>query len=266
MWDRKILKKKGMAAFKANYWKCVVVGILLILFTVGASASTGGTASRGMDGGGGSSSVSVLTNGTDAAFVIRDGATGEVQAAAPVDEVLRVLQDPEFQLLIRAVLARIGALLFTVWLICTCLRLLVFNPIEIGCRGFFTRNTEAPAGLDEVKTGFQSYGRNVAAMFLRDLFLDLWTLLFLVPGLIKNYSYRMVPYILADDPTIGVLDAITLSRKMMDGHKWNTFVLDLSFLGWDLLSVLTLGLLGVFYVNPYQFSTGAELYQALKDR
>lgn len=89
-------------------------------------------------------------------------------------------------------------------------------------------------------------------MVLRDVFIFLWSLLFLIPGVIKHYSYRMVPYILADDPEIGAMDAITLSRQMMDGHKWNTFVLDLSFLGWDLLSALTLGLLGVFYVNPYK--------------
>ena len=103
-------------------------------------------------------------------------------------------------------------------------------------------------------------------MVLRDIFTFLWCLLFFIPGVIKHYSYRMVPYILADDPEIGAMDAITLSRRMMDGHKWNTFVLDLSFLGWDLLSALTMGLLGVFYVNPYKYSTGAELYQVLKNQ
>ena len=76
----------------------------------------------------------------------------------------------------------------------------------------------------------------------------------------------MVPYILADDPTIGGKDAITLSRQMMNGHKWNTFVLDLSFIGWELLSVLTAGLLGLFYVKPYEAATGAELYQVLKNQ
>ena len=106
----------------------------------------------------------------------------------------------------------------------------------------------------------------MGAMFLRELFLCLWSMLRIVPGVIKRYSYRMVPYILADDPIIGAGDAITLSRKMMNGHKWNTFVLDLSFIGWDLLSILTMGLLGVFYVNPYQFSTDAELYQVLKNQ
>lgn len=250
MWDRKELKKRGKAAFMANYWKCVLIGILLVMFVAGTSVSTGGTARSGMNG--------ITGSGTSA--------VSELQIAIAENQLREAMQDPAFRSALVEVLAGFSVLLFTAWLICTCLRLLVFNPIEVGCRGFFTRNTEAPAGMDEVKTGFQTYGRTVGAMFLRDLFLFLWCMLCIVPGVIKRYSYRMVPYILADDPTIGARDAITLSRQMMNGHKWNTFVLDLSFIGWDLLSILTMGLLGVFYVNPYQFSTDAELYQVLKNQ
>ena len=250
MWDRKELKKRGKAAFMANYWKCVLIGILLVMFVAGTSVSTSGTARSSMNG----------TNGSGTS------AASELQIAIAENQFREAMQDPAFRSALVEVLASISVLLFTVWLICTCLRLLVFNPIEVGCRGFFTRNTEAPAGLDQVKTGFQTYGRTVGAMFLRDLFLFLWSLLCIVPGMIKRYSYRMVPYILADDPMIGARDAITLSRQMMNGHKWNTFILDLSFIGWDLLSILTMGLLGVFYVNPYQFSTDAELYQVLKNQ
>lgn len=253
MWERKELKKRGLEDFKANYWRCVLIGILLTMFVAGASVGTGRTVRSGTDGSG-------------TAGVANNSASAGTQIDVTEEEIEAVVQDPEFQLAMLEVLAQIGVLLFTVWLICTCLRLLVFNPIEVGCRGFFTRNTGIPAGMDEVKVGFHPYGRNVAAMFLRDLFLFLWGMLFLIPGIIKRYSYRMVPYILADDPTIGALDAITLSREMMNGHKWKTFVLDLSFIGWDLLTVFTCGLVGVFYANPYQFSTGAELYQALKNQ
>ena len=250
LWDRKELKMKGKAAFIANYWNCVLSGILLVMFVAGSTVSTSGTARSGLNEANGS--------GTSAASGLR--------IAIAENQIREAVQDPAFRSALREVLAGISILLFTVWLICTCIHLLVFNPIEVGCRGFFTRNTEAPAGLDTVKTGFQTYGRTVGAMFRRDLFLSLWYMLFLIPGLIKRYSYRMVPYILADDPAIGAGDAITLSRRMMNGHKWNTFVLDLSFIGWDLLSILTMGLLGVFYVNPYQFSTDAELYQVLKNQ
>ena len=189
-----------------------------------------------------------------------------IQQAVAEAEFNAAMQDPAFRSAMRVTLAAIGAALSVICLVSACLRLLVFNPIEVGCRGFFSRNTEEPAGLEEVKTGFHPYGRTVGAMFLRDLLIFLWSLLCIIPGIIKHYSYRMVPYILADDPTIGAREAITLSREMMDGQKWNTFVLDLSFIGWDILSALTLGLLGVFYVNPYKHCTGAELYQVLKNQ
>ena len=253
MWERKDLKSKGKAAFKANYWKCVLIGVLLITFVAGTTASTGRTVRSGANDGAGAAAV-------------ESAASGAAQVEVSEEEIQQLAQDPEFQGLLRELLAKIAVLLLIVFVIGLCLRLLVFNPIEIGCRGFFTRNTVAPAELGEVKTGFSPYGRNVCAMLLRDLFLFLWGLLFIIPGAVKRYSYRMVPYILADDPTIGATEAITLSREMMNGNKWKAFILDLSFIGWDLLSLLTLGLLGVFYVNPYQFSTGAELYQALKKR
>lgn len=259
MWDRKELKRKGLAAFKANYWKCVLIGVLLTMFVAGTAASTGRTARSGMNETSDSGS-----NGTGDVLVITSENSGGTQTVITEAEIREAMQDPRVRNGMRELLAVIGAVLLVICLISACLRLLVFNPLEAGCCGFFTRNTETPASLDEVKAGFQPYGRTVRAMFLRDLFLCLWYALFLIPGLIKRYSYRMVPYILADDPTIGARDAIDLSRKMMNGHKWNTFVLDLSFIGWDLLAVVTLGLLGVFYVNPYQFSTGAELYQTLK--
>ena len=76
----------------------------------------------------------------------------------------------------------------------------------------------------------------------------------------------MAPYILADRPELSGTEVLTLSRQMMNGHKWKTFVLDLSFLGWNILSALTFGLLGVFYVNPYRQCTNTELYRELKNR
>lgn len=262
MWDRKDLKRRGKAAFKANYWKCVLVGILLTLFLASASASAGSGGS-GVNTPNGGSGVTVVSDGMGGAVVMDNQTYDEIENAVAETEFAIAMQDPSFRYAVGRILAAFSATMLVISLVGLCLRLLVFNPLEVGCRGFFVRNTEAPAALDELKTGFHPFGRTVGAMFLRDLFLALWFLLFLIPGLIKHYSYRMVPYILADDPTIGAMEAITLSREMMNGHKWKAFVLDLSFIGWGLLSMLTLGLLGVFYVNPYKYSTDAELYQAL---
>ena len=74
----------------------------------------------------------------------------------------------------------------------------------------------------------------------------------------------MIPYILAENPKIQRKKAFKLSKEMMKGNKWKTFILDLSFLGWELLSIFTFGLLNIFYINPYKVATTVELYELLK--
>lgn len=100
-------------------------------------------------------------------------------------------------------------------------------------------------------------------LFLTSIYYLLWSLT-IVGAVIKHYSYIMVPYILAENPDLPANDAITLSRKMMNGHKWECFVLDLSFLGWQCLGMLTLGLLNIFFINPYIESTYCQYYEYLR--
>ncbi len=102
-------------------------------------------------------------------------------------------------------------------------------------------------------------------MFLQYFFNMLWYLLLIVPGIIKHYSYFLVPYILAENPSLSAKDTITLSRKMMYGHKFECFKLDLSFLGWTILRVFSLGLSGLFFSNSYQTATYTEYYVKLRD-
>ena len=85
-------------------------------------------------------------------------------------------------------------------------------------------------------------------------------------GVIKAYSYMLVPYIVAENPGIGHKEAINLSRKMMKGNKWRAFVLDLSFLGWKILSLLSFGLIGIFFTNAYTTAAKAELYLAIREK
>ena len=141
----------------------------------------------------------------------------------------------------------------------------VFRPLEIGGRHFFLNNSDGRANIYDFLDGFRfNYLNNVLTMFLRDLFVALWTMLFIIPGIVKMYAYSLVPYILAENPEIGAMDAIKLSNEMMKGHKWNAFLLDLSFIGWIILTILTFGLVGVFFANPYMYATDAELYKAIK--
>ena len=288
MWDRNELKARGKAAFKANYWKCVLVALLLVVLVSGSAFSTSRTTTNQIEDASTPTQApaSVDTDTVDVQFEngiftvngqtydnVQDAITaiGEASNAKPEDiekakELVNAIQEnPDGAKAALAVLgAAMAGVVLVVLLIGSLFRIFVTNPIEVGCQNFFVRNSEAPAELGEIKRGFHPYWRNVGAMLLRGLFLFLWSLLCIIPGIIKSYSYRMVPYILADDPTIGGRDAITLSRKMMDGQKWNAFLLDLSFIGWLLLSAVTLGIAGVFYTNPYMYATHAELYQTLK--
>ncbi len=161
-------------------------------------------------------------------------------------------------------IAAIAGISTTVIIVALLLRIFLFNPLSVGCHGFFIENHEQPARLEVLKKGFRNYGNVFLTLFLKDLFLVLWTLLLIVPGVIKAYSYRMVPYILAEDPTLSPTECITRSREMMRGNKWNAFVLDLSFIGWHILTILTFGLVGIFWTDPYKESTDAALYLALR--
>ena len=82
----------------------------------------------------------------------------------------------------------------------------------------------------------------------------------IVGGLIKHYSYFMVPYIVAENPEIGANETITLSRKMMNGHKWELFILDLSFLGWEILGAFTGWIVNILITRPYKETTMCEYY------
>ncbi len=116
-------------------------------------------------------------------------------------------------------------------------------------------------------SGFsRSYKNIVKIMFFRNLFTFLWSMLFVIPGIIKAYEYRMIPFILAENPDIKMEDAFALSKRMMDNEKLNAFVLDLSFMGWMILGAFSCGIFHIFYVNPYYQLANAELYLVLKQK
>ena len=98
---------------------------------------------------------------------------------------------------------------------------------------------------------------------LMNIFVWLWTLLLIIPGIIAAYRYRLTPYIIVDNPKVGALEAITKSKEMMKGHKFDLFVLDLSFIGWTILAVFTFGLL-YFWLAPYMNTTYSNFYNSLK--
>ena len=116
---------------------------------------------------------------------------------------------------------------------------------------------------DMFKIGFTNWAHNLWGMFLMTLYIMLWMLLLIVPGIIKSFAYAMTPLILVDKPELSAGDAISLSQDMMKGHKFDFFYLSLSFIGWAFVGVLTLGI-GFFWIMPYIYTTYAAFYQDVK--
>lgn len=109
-----------------------------------------------------------------------------------------------------------------------------------------------------------NFGKAFLVPFLMILFVYLWSLLLIIPGIIMAYAYSMSVYVSKDNPELSAMDAIRTSKELMRGHKWDLFVLDLSFIGWILLAMLTCGL-GFVFLTPYIETAHAEFYRELTE-
>lgn len=118
------------------------------------------------------------------------------------------------------------------------------------------------AELSDLFSQFSHFGSGLVMYLLSSLFVLLWTTLLIIPGIIAAYSYSMAPYILLEDPNCGGYEAIQRSKQLMNGHKLELFLLDLSFIGWIILSVFTLGI-GMLWVPPYMYTARASFYRQL---
>ena len=231
MWTRSDIKALGRTSFRRNYWPSVAAGLFL---TLSSGGSSGG------------------------------GARGVHSTSHDLQEMGDTLSHMQPDERTMVILSVVLAASFVVVLVCF-LDVLVLNPLAVGCRHFFLTNLREPASVGEIVYGFRrNYGRNVLTMFLSDIFIFLWSLLFVIPGFIKHYSYMLVPYLLEDHPELSATEIITLSRKMMDGQKMNAFLLDVSFIGWWLAAFFTCGLAGLFYAWPYMGASKAAMYEAIR--
>ena len=140
-------------------------------------------------------------------------------------------------------------------------------PVMVGMNRFFMENRLSGSKIDRLFYVFKSgnYLNVVKTMFLLNLKVFLWSLLLLIPGIIKSYEYYMVPYILAENPGISSKRAFEISKEMTNGEKFDIFWLGLSFFGWILLGTLACGI-GVLFVEPYIQTTFAELYQVMREK
>ncbi len=168
---------------------------------------------------------------------------------------------PYFMLKINAMAYVIGSLVMS------CLLLLLIVPLTVGYanahNGLYLGSRASVSG-NMVRDTFGSYFRNLGGMLLMSLIVSLFSLLLYIPGIMRSYSYFLVPYLLKDKPELSVPEVLALSKKMMYGYRMRLFKLQLSFLGWIFLSVLTLGI-GMIWLMPYMMTTMAAFYQDVKN-
>ena len=256
MWTRSELKGKAKSALSRNYWKAVIAGIILTVLEVISNLIY-----RDGDG---------LGSGIFKSFG-RYGIGSYISGMSVKDIVFLMLG--------------ISAAVMVIYVL---FKVLLKNPLIIGADKFYTDSLTEHGKLKNVGFAFKNnYWNCVKIMFLRSLYIFLWSLLGIIPIMfnvltslsflaiimligcfavvvVKTYEYAMIPYILGDNPDISSSEAFTLSKRLMDGEKWNTLVLHLSFTGWWVLSAITFGLVYIFYAEPYYNYTIAALYRKLK--
>jgi len=138
------------------------------------------------------------------------------------------------------------------------------GPFQLGGVIFyvtFVRGGQHELGM--LFAGFRNFGKALGAYLLMTLFIILWALLLIIPGIIAALRYSQTFYLLADNPSLGPLEAISKSKEMMRGYKWKLFCLSLRFIGWALLCILTLGI-GLLWLNPYMSASYARFYDDLR--
>lgn len=229
MWKRAELKQKAKMVLKGSYWKAFLVSIVMgIVSGGGANAASGAQSSDGSE------------------------------------ELGQIISNPDEFLMILAIL---GSIILIGFVITVVVKIFIGYHLQVGGRRYFVQAAQDDVNMGNLGYGFQKgrYFSVIKTMFWKDLMIYLWTLLLVIPGIIKFYAYLMVPYILADNPEIDRKRALELSDQMTKGHKFNIFVLYLSFIGWYLLGALACGL-GVIFVVPYQNATEAELYLVLREQ
>ena len=135
--------------------------------------------------------------------------------------------------------------------------------IQLGYAKYLLKQQDRQeSSFSDLFSEFERFGQGFAQKFLRGLYCFLWGLLFVIPGIVKTYSYAMTPFIMAEHPHMTASEAIDASKDMMDGHKWELFVLRLTFIGWDSAAAFTMNI-GHLALNPYKNAAEATFYQQI---
>lgn len=277
MWTRKELKQRAKDALKRNYWRIVLVAFLAVMlgggFPAAASAGGGGTTESNKK----QATTEVVTD--DMEIPIYENEAETADSIADEDNIDAIAENMDMAeqetsgtpiadaFVVGGLIAVIVIVALFVFAFAYALAALLYNPFYTGVCRFMLKSVDDRAEVKEVVYGFDhSYKNVVKTMFHADLRVLAWSLLFIIPGIYKKYQYRMVAYILAEHPDVDYREALQQSSDIMNGEKWHAFVLDLSFIPWRILGIITCGIVSIFYVNPYIYLTNAALYRELSER
>lgn len=246
-WTRVELKSYAKDFLRRHYWKAFIVCLIFTLLTGGSdNSSDSNTEVRYTEPSGIESQYDDFRDNT----ILETGRNGLIRFLG------RLFTFP-IMIISTSVFAFIAGVLVLISII-------IGPLITVGKNRFFLEGFKGDARISYL---FSTFNRDEAWGIFKCIFITniknfLWFLLLIVPGIIKSYEYRMVSYLLVEDPNLTSGEAIEISRNLTDGHKWDMFVLDLSFLGWYLLGALLFGI-GMFFVTPYEEATLARLFNVL---
>lgn len=223
-------RAKAREALSGNWGKAIGVGFVAALLGAGTLAA------KASGGGGGSAEIESIS---------------ELNGIIPV----------EFQVAYLAILSLVG-------FIATAFALLHFvigGAVTLGYVKFNLKMVDKEeASFADLFSEFHRFGVGFFMQLLRTLFTVLWSMLFIIPGIYASYGYAMTPYILLENPEMTANQAIAKSKELMDGNRWRLFCLEISFIGWNLLSVLFTFGLGYIVLVPYMEASYAAFYREIK--
>lgn len=291
MWKRKNLKDKAKKTVKNNYWTVVVLCFVITILTGEYGNSITGIWQSG---------DSVLPDYviTQNQYLIENEISkdniAEIQEKQErIEEITENLTENQLKM-VNTITSNLNSLtksqkyIYKIWdaielfimnqnllgiayvliaIIAILYIILLAEPLLVAERRYFIIASEKEnTKMGVMKEIFKRKNwSNVAViMFFKSFYNFLWYLT-IIGGIIKTYEYRMIPYLLAENPDMNKKEAFARSKQMMKGNKWKTFILDLSFILWEILSTVTFGLLDILYVNPYKIATSVELYKTLKE-
>ena len=291
MWKRKNLKDKAKKAVKNNYWTAVVLCFVITILTGEYGNSITGIWQSG---------DSVLPDYviTQNQYLIeneisKDNIAEIQEKQEKIEEITKNLTENQLKM-VNTIKSNLNSLtksqkyIYKIWdaielfimnqnllgiayvliaIIAILYIILLAEPLLVAERRYFIIASEKEnTKMGVMKEIFKRKNwSNVAVIMLFKSFYNFLWYLTIIGGIIKTYEYRMIPYLLAENPDMNKKEAFARSKQMMKGNKWKTFILDLSFILWEILSTVTFGLLDILYVNPYKIATSVELYKTLKE-